>query len=331
MTMVKLTDYPVETSALSTGGPVEPIRQGFGRGLVAAGERNSKVLALCADLTDSTSMRAFADRFPERFIEVGVAEQNLVTVAAGLAHAGFIPFTASYAAFSPGRSWEQIKTTASLNRQPVKIVGAHAGLVTGLDGATHQMLEDIALMRVIPNMVVLAPGDAREAEKATLALAADERPGYIRLAREATSLFSQSDAPFEIGPAYQLTIGHDVTVVATGPMTPEALHAADLLTDQNIAAEVIHCPTVKPLDLDTIWASAKRTRRVVTVEEGQIIGGLGSAVAEGLSEVHPVPVKRLGVQDRFGQTGQPQELWNAYELSASHLARQIGAFVRQSR
>jgi len=297
----------------------EPIRKGFGRGLVKAGEHNNQVVALCADLTGSTQIEPFAKAFPERFVEVGVAEQNLVTVASGMAAMGKIPFAASYAAFNPGRNWEQIKTTAALNNMPVKIVGAHAGLYTGPDGATHQMLEDVALMRAMPNMVVVVPSDGLEAEKATMALAKDPRPGYIRLARDASPLLTTDKTPFEIGKAYVYTEGKDLTLIANGTMISIAMEAADKLRADGIEAEVINCPTVKPLDDRTILASAHKTRRVITLEEAQAIGGLGGAVAELLSEKYPVPVVRMGVDDKYGQSGTPQELIGHYGLSSSHV------------
>lgn len=300
----------------------EPIRKGFGRGLVKAGEANDQIVALCADLTDSTQISPFAEKFPERFVEVGIAEQNLVTVASGMARMGKVPFTASYAAFSPGRNWEQIRTTICLNNQPVKIVGAHAGLYTGLDGATHQILEDVALMRVLPNMVVIVPGDSVEAEKATLALADDKRPGYLRLARDNSPVFTTIDTPFEIGKAYVFSPGQDVTVISNGTMTSVALEAAEKLFHDGIDAEIIHCPTVKPLDSATILTSVKKTKRVITIEEGQVAGGLGGAVAELLSEHLPVPVIRMGVKDVFGQTGTPAELLEHYGLTAKHVVIQ---------
>lgn len=298
---------------------LEPIRKGFGKGLLKAGQEDKNVVAACADLTESTQMHLFKDAFPERFVEVGVAEQNLVTVGSGLAAMGKIPFVSSYAAFSPGRNWEQIRTTVCLNDQPVKIVGSHAGLYTGPDGATHQMLEDIALMRVLPNMVVVVPGDSVEAEKATLALAGDKRPGYIRLAREATPVYTTENTPFEIGKAYVFAQGGDITVVSTGAMTFQALLAADKLFKDGIDLEVVHCPTIKPLDDKTILASVKKTGRVITIEEGQINGGLGGAVAELLSEELPVPLKRMGVRDRFGESGKPDELLKHFGLTAKHI------------
>jgi len=297
----------------------EPIRKGFGRGLLAAGKNDVNVVAACADLTDSTQMSLFKAEFPDRFIEIGVAEQNLVTVGSGLAAMGKIPFVSSYAAFSPGRNWEQIRTTICLNDRPVKIVGSHAGVSVGPDGATHQMLEDIGLMRVLPNMVVIAPCDAVEAEKATLAMAADKRPNYLRLAREATPIVTTADTPFEIGKAYVFAAGSDVTLIATGTMTYQALAAVDRLYKDGIEAEVIHVPTIKPLDAETILKSVRKTGAVVTAEEGQIIGGLGSAVAELLSEQQPTPLVRIGMQDRFGESGTPDELFEYFGLDAKHI------------
>lgn len=297
----------------------EPIRKGFGRGLVAAGEADEAVVALCADLTDSTQIGPFAKAFPQRFIEVGIAEQNLVTVASGMAAMGKIPFTASYAAFSPGRNWEQIKTTICLNNQNVKIVGAHAGLYTGPDGATHQMLEDVAIMRVLPNMVVIVPGDSVEAEKATKAIAAYRKPAYIRLARDASPVYTTEKTPFEIGKAYVFAAGRDITMISNGVMTPIALQAAEKLYHEGIDIEVIHCPTVKPLDNATILASVKKTRKVITLEEAQASGGLGGAVSELLAAHDPVPVIRMGVQDQYGQSGTPEELLHHYGLSLKHV------------
>lgn len=294
-------------------------RAGFGKGLVKAGELDENVVALCADLTASVKMDAFAAAYPERFIEIGIGEQNLATVGAGLALMGKVPFVSSYAAFSPGRNWEQIKTTVCLNDVPVKIIGAHAGLYTGPDGATHQMLEDIALMRVMPGMVVLAPCDAVEAEKMTLAMARDKRPNYMRVAREATPVITTSDTPFEIGKAYVFSPGKDVTIVATGTMTAPALEAAELLYKDGIDAEVVHVPTIKPLDVETILTSVRKTRCVVTVEEGQVAGGLGGAISELLSENYPVPVKRIGMQDRYGESGTPEELLEYFGLDAKHI------------
>jgi transketolase len=298
----------------------EPIRKGFGRGLLAAGKLNENVVAACADLTESTQIHLFAEAFPERYIEIGVAEQNLVTVGAGLAAMGKIPFVSSYAAFSPGRNWEQIRTTIALNDRPVKIIGSHAGLYTGADGATHQMLEDLALMRTLPNMVVLAPCDSVEAAKATLAMAADRRPNYMRVTREATPVITSEQTPFKIGEAYIFRPGADVSLIATGTMTYPAMAAAEALAKDGVHAEVVHVPTLKPLDVKTILESAGRTRHVVTVEEAQINGGLGSAVAETLGENLPTPMIRMGMQDRFGESGHPEELLKHFGLTSHHIA-----------
>lgn len=297
----------------------EPIRKGFGVGLKKAGEIDENVVAACADLTGSTQMSLFKEAFPGRFVEIGVAEQNLVTVGSGLAAMGKIPFVSSYAAFSPGRNWEQIRTTICLNDQPVKIVGSHAGISVGPDGATHQMLEDIALMRVLPNMVVVAPCDSLEAEKATLAMAKDTRPNYLRLAREATPVFTTADTPFEIGKAYVFAPGTDVTIIATGTMTYQALLAADEMYKDGIDAEVVHVSTIKPLDAETILKSVRKTGCVVTAEEAQAVGGLGGAVAELLADHYPVPMHRIGMQDRFGESGEPDELIHHFGLDAKHI------------
>ncbi len=297
----------------------EPIRKGFGRGLLEAGKLDINVVAACADLTESTQISLFKDAFPDRFIEIGVAEQNLVTVGSGMAAMGKIPFVSSYAAFSPGRNWEQIRTTICLNNQPVKIVGSHAGVSVGPDGATHQMLEDIALMRVLPNMVVIAPCDSVEAEKATLAMAKDRRPNYMRLAREATPVFTSPDTPFEIGKAYVYHEGVDITIIATGTMTYQALVAAEELKKHNISAEVIHMPTIKPFDGETVLKSVKKTGAVVTAEEGQIVGGLGGAIAEFLGENHPVPMSRIGMKDRFGESGTMDELLEHFGLTSKQI------------
>jgi transketolase len=302
----------------------EPIRKGFGRGLLAAAQKDEAVVAACADLTGSTAMNLFAEAFPARYIEIGVAEQNLVTVGAGLAAMGKIPFVSSYAAFSPGRNWEQIRTTIALNERPVKIVGSHAGVSVGPDGATHQMLEDIALMRVLPNMVVIAPGDSVEAEKATLALAADKiRPAYLRLAREKTPILTTDKTPFEIGKAYVYREGKDITLLGTGTMTYHLMVAADMLAKDGIDAEVVHVPTIKPLDEKTVLASVRKTGRALTAEEAQIAGGFGGTIAELLSEHHPVPLRRIGMQDHFGESGEPEELLKHFGLTATHIAMAV--------
>lgn len=319
--------YPLNPDVFSDEVKKEPIRAGFGRGLVEAGKKNTAVVALCADLTESTQISLFRDEFPERFIEMGIAEQNLVTVASGLARAGKIPFTSSYAAFSPGRNWEQIRTTITLNDMPVKIIGSHAGVSVGPDGATHQMLEDIALMRVLPNMVVIAPGDSVEAEKATLLIAENGKPSYLRLAREKTAIFSTPDSPFEIGKAYVLREGHDISLLGTGTMTYQLLVAAKLLEEQGIQAEVVHVPTIKPLDEETVLASVRKTGRAVAAEEAQIAAGFGGAIAELLGEKLPTPLHRIGMKDHYGESGVPDELIKYFRLDGVSIAEDVSKFI----
>ena len=325
-----MSHYPLRDNLFTDDVEKEPIRAGFGRGLKAAGEANEAIVALCADLTDSTQMGKFKEAFPERFVEVGVAEQNLVTVASGMARAGKIPFTSSYAAFSPGRNWEQIRTTIALNEQPVKIVGSHAGVSVGPDGATHQMLEDIALMRVLPHMVVVVPGDSIEAEKATRAIAENGKPSYIRLAREKSPIFSTDESPFEIGKAYVLKHGTDVTLLGTGALSYQLLAAAQELEKHGINAEVVHVPTIKPLDEKTILQSITKTGRAVTAEEAQIAGGFGGAIAELLSEKKPTPLKRIGLYDRFGESGAPDELLEHFGLTGATIAPVVKSFIEST-
>ena len=304
-------------------------RDGFGRALLELGESNPNVVALCADLAESTRMLAFKEKYPERYIELGVAEQNMATVASGLANYGKIPFMASYATFSPGRNNEQIRTTISLNNLGVKIVGSHAGLSVGPDGATHQALEDIALMRVQPNMTVISPCDEEEAYKATLAAAAHPGPVYIRLAREKTPVMTTKETAFEIGKAnimWEADHAPEVVVFATGPLLHNALLAAKEL-EHAVPVVVINIHTIKPLDADTILKYAKEAGAVVTVEEHQIAGGLGSAVAELLSAHCPVPIEFIGVKDSFGQSGEPKELIDYYGMAPSHIA----AAIRKAR
>ncbi len=310
-----------ESHIHDTSGKLEQevMKKGYGRGLVEAGKLHENVVAASSDVTGSTGTDAFAQAFPDRFFEAGVAEQNLVTVGSGLAAMGKMPFVAAYGAFSPGRNWEQIKTTICINNRPVKLVGTHVGLSDAPDGATHQMLEDIALMRVLPNMTVIVPCDSIEAAKATLALASYPHPAYLRVARDETHTITTDATPFEIGKAYVYEKGSDVTLIATGRMTYHALVAADKLYKDGIEAEVLHVPTIKPLDAETILKSVRKTGAVVTAEEGQIIGGLGGAIAELLGENYPVPLKRIGMQDHFGESGSPEELFEHFGLDAKHI------------
>ncbi len=307
---MKLRDDIWEGAALS------PTRQGFGEGLVIAGEQDEKIVALSADLTESTKMDLFAKKFPGRFVQVGVAEQNLVTVASGMANYGKIPFCTSYAAFSPGRNWEQIRTTIALNNVPVKIVGSHAGLLTGPDGATHQMLEDLALMRAMPNMVVLSPCDAEEAKKATIAAAQNGTPVYIRVEREKMPQMTTAETPFTLGKANVMwnSDAPQVALFATGSLTHNALKAAKQLEGEGVQVSVTNIHTIKPIDAETIVREAKRAGAVVSVEEHQINGGLGSAIAEVLAREAPTPMEFVAVKDTFGESGTAAELIEAYGL-----------------
>ncbi|MEK7497776.1 MAG: transketolase C-terminal domain-containing protein [Patescibacteria group bacterium] len=293
-------------------------RQGYGEGLVIAGENDENVIALCADLTESTRSILFKEKFPERFIEMGVAEQGMATVAAGMAVYGKIPFINSYAVFSPGRNWEQIRTTIAINDVPVKIVGSHTGVSVGPDGATHQMLEDIALMRSMPNMIVIAPADSIEAKKTTIEVAKNNKPTYIRLTKEKTPTFTTEKTPFKIGRAETVWESKDpqVAIIACGHLVYEALLAAKELSKSKIEVLVINSHTIKPLDEQTIIKAAKIAGCVVTVEEHQITGGLGGAVAEVLSRNFPTPQEFIGMKDIFGESGQPGELLEKYEMKA---------------
>lgn len=308
-----------------------PARNGFGEGLVLAGEENKQVVALCADLTESTRIEAFREKFPERFVEIGVAEQNLVTVGAGMAAVGKIPFVSSYATFSPGRNWEQIRTTICYNNQPVKVVGSHAGISVGPDGATHQALEDIAIMRALPNMVVIVPADTHEARKATQAMARTKEPTYIRLSRDKVPVVTTEQTSFQIGKAEVYFEGKDVAIIACGQMVHKALLAAQSLAENGIKARVINCHTIKPLDKKTILAAAEECGAIVTAEEHQITGGLGGAVSELVSQHHPVPIKFIGIEDHFGESGEPQELLEKFGLTKEAIIKGVTQVLRLKR
>jgi transketolase len=308
-----------------------PIRNGFGEGLLVAGEADKNVVGLCADLTDSTKMNLFKDKFPERFFESGITEQNMASVASGMAAMGKIPFITSYAMFSPGRNWEQIRTTICYNDQPVKIIGSHAGVSVGPDGGTHQAIEDIALTRVIPRMVVISPCDAIEAKKATEAAAKTKAPTYIRLAREKTPVITTTDTPFEIGKAQVLfeTKLPEALIVATGALVHKALIVAAELEKKQVFTVVLNLATIKPLDHETIVKYAKKAKAVVTVEEHQIAGGMGSAVAECLAEHFPVPIEFVGVRDEFGQSGTPAELIAHYGMDTVDIEKAVLKVIKR--
>ena len=308
-----------------------PIRQGFGEGLVIAGEENHNVVGLCADLTESTKMNFFAEKFPNRFVELGVAEQNLASVASGLAAMGKIPFISSYAMFSPGRNWEQIRTTICYNNRVVIIAGSHAGISVGPDGGTHQALEDIAITRVIPRMAVVSPCDAAEAKKATLALASNTTPAYIRLAREKTPVITTGQTPFKVGRAevYWTTDNPQAGIIATGALLHKALLAVKELSGKDIEIEVMNLSTIKPLDEEAILEFARRCKRIVTIEEHQRAGGMGSAIAEFLIQNYPVPMEIIGVDDQFGQSGTPEELIPHFGLDKDSIIKAVRKILKR--
>ena len=295
-------------------------RSGFGAGLLEAGKADPRIIALAADLKDSVKMGDFAEAFPERFIQCGIAEANMVGVAAGLAITGKIPFAGSFAEFISGRVYDQIRQEIAYGSTNVKLVSSHAGLTLGEDGATHQTMEDIALMRALPGMAVIVPCDYNQTKAATIAAAKYDGPVYLRFGRPAVPNFTPADEPFEIGKAYVLNEGKDVTLIAAGPMVWEALKAAEALESEGICATVINVATIKPLDEQTILASALKTRAVVVAEEHNEAGGLGELIAGMLARRAPMPVEMVNGKDRFGQTGTPGELLKAYGLDAEHIA-----------
>jgi len=314
----------------------QPIRKGFGEGLVKAAESNKQVVGLCADLTESTHMSAFKEKFPERFIEIGVAEQNLATVASGMAAMGKIPFMTSYATFSPGRNWEQIRTTICYNDRPVKIAGSHAGISVGPDGGTHQATEDIAITRVLPRMVVISPCDAIEAKKATIAVAKTNSPTYIRLSREKTPIMTTEETPFEIGknriffkPAKPKHL--DAAIIATGALLHKALIVAKQFSELGKNIIVLNLATIKPLDCDAIINIAQSAGAIVTVEEHQIAGGMGGAIAECLAMHYPVPIEFIGVKDLFGQSGKPEELIELYEMGVKSISDALNRVILRKK
>ena len=305
-----------------------PPRDGFGQALLELGKSNPDVVALCGDLIESTRVQAFAEAYPERYFEMGVAEQNMAGVAAGLALSGKIPFISSYAVFSPGRNWDQIRVSICYSMANVKIVGAHAGISVGPDGATHQALEDVAITRVLPNMVVVVPADSVEAKKATLAIAKHRGPSYIRFGREKTPVITKEDTAFVLGKALPIIAGDDVTIIANGQMVYRAIMAAKEL-EGKVSVRVLNMHTVKPIDAGAVIDAAKDTGAIVTAEEHQIIGGFGSAVAEVVTAHHPVPVERVGVLDTFGESGRPEELMEHYRLGVSDIVHAVERVIRR--
>ena len=298
-----------------------PTRNGYGEGVVEAGAKNTNIVVLCADLTDSTRNTEFKKQFPDRFIQMGVQEQLIAASAAGLALEGKVPYITSYAMFCPGRSWEMVRTNICLNETNVKIIGSHAGVSVGPDGATHQAIEDIAIMRPIPNITIIAPCDAHEARKATIAISRIKGPCYVRYAREKTPVFTTKRTPFKIGKATVLKDGNDVAIIACGPLVYNALKAAhDLGKGKNkIDCMVVNSHTIKPLDEKTILEAAEKCKAVVTVEEHQVTGGLGGAVSEFLARKRPTPIEFIGVQNKFGESGPPMELIEHFGMGVRHI------------
>lgn len=306
-------------------------REGYGQGLLELGKKNKNVVALCADLTESTKTHYFANEFPERFVQVGVAEQNLATVASGMAAMGKIPFISSYAMFNPGRNWEQIRTTIAYNNVPVKVIGVHAGVSVGPDGGTHQAIEDIALMRVIPRMTVLYPCDVIEAKKATIESAKIDGPVYIRLARNNTPVITTEKTPFKIGKAqivFESKNKQEVGIIATGPLLYNAIISAKELDEKGIGVKVLNLTTIKPLDEKAIIDLAKKTKGIVTVEEHQKAGGMGSAVAELLAQKYPIKIEFIGIDDQFGQSGEPEELLKYYSLNVGAIKNAVKELLK---
>lgn len=309
------------------------IRSGYGQGLVEAGEKNENVVVLTADLKKSTYSHLFADKFPKRFFDVGVAEQNLATIASGLGVSGKIPFIASFAVFSPGRNWEQIRTTIAYNDSNVKIAGHHAGILTGEDGATHQAIEDIATMRVIPNMKVIVPADAIEAKKAVVAIADMWGPTYIRLSRIATPVFTTEKTPFVPNKAQILweSKNPEVVIIACGHLVYNALKVAKSLEDEGTNVVVLNNHTVKPLDKKTILKEVKKSGAVVTVEDHNVKAGLGGAIAELLGEEMPTPIEFVGIQDVFGESGKPEKLIKKYGMSVEDIKKKVKKVIKRKK
>lgn len=308
-----------------TSGNLEmiPTRHGYGDGLVELGRINKNVVVMGADLTSSLCTDRFYREFPDRFVQTGIAEQDMMGIAAGLSLSGKIPFVSTYGVFCTGRAWDQIRTTVAYAKLNVKLGSGHGGISVGPDGATHQALEDIAITRTIPNMTVISPADYQETLKATIASAEINGPVVIRFGREKVPSITTSETPFQIGKAEIYRDGTDVSIIACGVMVYEALVAAQKLADEGISAQVINSHTIKPIDKDTIISAAAKTGAVVTAEEHQIMGGFGSAVSEVLSLNCPVPMRMVGIKDSFGQSGSPSELMNAYGLTDAAIAEAV--------
>ena len=304
-------------------------RSGFGQGLLEAGKRNQNVVALCADLTESVKMGAFKEAFPERFFQIGISEANMVGVASGLALSGKVPFIGSFAAFSTGRVYDQIRQSVAYSNTNVKIAGSHAGITLGEDGATHQILEDIGLMKMLPNMVVINPCDYNQTVQATIAAAEYIGPVYIRFGRPKVPIFISEDTPFQIGKALMINEGKDVTILATGHLVWEAIQTGEMLAEKGIDAEIINIHTIKPLDKEAILKSVAKTGCIVTCEEHQYNGGLGDSVAQLLAQNNPKPIEYVGINDKFGESGKPEDLMVKYGLKSQNIVHAVEKVIKR--
>lgn len=300
-----------------------PTRNGYGEGVLALAEHNFNVVVLTADLAESTRVLEFQKKYPAQFVECGVAEQNMMGIAAGLALAGKVPFVSSYAVFSPGRNWDQLRVSVCYSQANVKIIGAHTGVSVGPDGATHQALEDIAITRVLPNLTVIVPCDSIQAKAATMAIGNKPGPAYVRLTREATPVMTTAETPFEVGKAQVFREGTDVCIIGSGPVLYNGILAALELEKEGISVMVVNNHTIKPIDVETIVAAAQKCGAVVTLEEHQTMGGAGSAVCEVLAQHYPVPVEMVGVQDHFGESGEPDELIEKFGMGVEAVTEAI--------
>ncbi len=330
-TIFPLAAVPISGKIGSSGTEQVPTRNGYGEALVELGEKNPNVVVLTGDLSDSTRASAFQKKYPDRFFEAGVAEQNMMGIAAGLALSGKIPFVSSYATFSPGRNWDQFRVSVCYSRANVKVAGAHSGVSVGPDGATHQALEDIAITRALPNLTVMVPCDYLQTKKAALAAAEIEGPVYFRFTREASPVFTVADTPFEVGKAQVLRDGKDVAVIGCGPILYNALLAAQELEQEGLSVLVLNNHTIKPMDKEAVIAAAQKCGAVVTLEEHQVMAGAGSAVCEVLAKHYPVPVEMVGMQDTFGQSGEPNELIEKYGMGKSAIKDSVKKALKRKR
>jgi transketolase len=318
-------------NTLSKDVATAPTRDGYGVGLVEIGEKNERIVVLCADLSVSTRSAKFRDKWPQRYIEMGIQEQNMAALAAGLALNGKIPFVSTYAVFCPGRNWDQIRISGCYNNANIKYAGAHSGISVGPDGATHQAMEDIALTRVLPRMTVLVPCDMEETRKVVHAASEIDGPVYFRFGRSPTPAFTTEKTPFKIGKAVTFREGKDVAIIGAGPIIHSALQAAAQLEEQGISCRVVNSPSIKPLDEDAMEAAARECGAIVTCEEHQIMGGVGSAIAEAVARTYPVPIEFVGMKNSFGESGEPEQLLKKYKMDAAAIVEAVQRVIKRKR